>query len=1027
MRARRTKFSARCDGPPPRKWILIAFAFLLMLRGTDLAAAGEHAGEVTFGGLPVPGVTVTASSGDRQLVTTTDERGRFRLPDAAAGVWTIRVEMLGFETMTREVTIGDDPQPSTWTLTLRPFDDIAQGIPAAPPSSQAPASSGSAAVAPAAPTPPPPAARGQGGFQRAVVTAAPAAANPRPAAEEPAGEPDASASDGFLINGSVNNGAASPFAQAGAFGNNRRTRGSLFNYSFAVSGGNSALDARPFTFNAQPIARPDYSDLHLAGTFGGPLRFSHVLRNGPVVFAGFQRTDNHYSTTQPGVMPTALERAGDLSQSHDAFGRPLEIRDPLTGAPFPGNMIPASRISPPAAALVGYYPFPNVTSGGYNFQAPLLTATEQNLLTTRATQAIDNRNQLIGVLAYQHTATDQTSVFEFTDTTVLSGIDTSLTWTHLITRALSIRPRAQFTQISNRVTPYFANRSNVSGLAGISGNNQDPENWGPPSLAFSTITALTDALPNVSRNQTYGGGIEVFWSHGRHNLTIGGDLKRNAVNVLSQQNPRGAWTFTGAVTGSDLADFLLGYPSTSAIATGNADKYFRSFVSDTYLSDDWRVSPTLTLQLGARWEHDTPPTELYGRLANLAIAPGFSAATPVTGSLLQSDRHGLQPRLATAWRPVPGSSLVIRAGYGIYRNSGVYQPIIALLAQQPPLSNTFTVATSAAAPLRIADGFALQPTGLSNTFAVDPYLRIGEVQNWQALVQRDLPGSLTIIASYLGTAGIDLPQEFLPNTYPLGAANPCPSCPSGFVYLTSHGSSSRHAGQLQLRRRLRNGLAGSVQYTLARAMDDATAFAGVNLTGAAIAQDWQDLDAERALSNFDQRHQLTAQLQYTTGMGVAGGALLDGVKGKLWKGWTVTGALTTGTGLPFTPIVLTPPGGSGVTGSVRASVTGAPLEAPAGYYLNPTGYVAPAPGEWGTARRNSVFGPAQFTFNMGVARTFGINQHASLDWRIDVTNVLNVLTYTGVSAIAGGSQFGLPNAANTPRKILITVRMRFSK
>src|SRR5262249_13710783 len=101
--------------------------------------------------------------------------------------------------------------------------------------------------------------------------------------------------------------------------------------------------------------------------------------------------------------------------------------------------------------------------------------------------------------------------------------------------------------------------------------------------------------------------------------------------------------------------------------------------------------------------------------------------------------------------------------------------------------------------------------------------------------------------------------------------------------------------------------------------------------------------------------------------------------------------------------------------------------APSGYYLNPAGYGAPARGAWGTAGRNSVVGPAQFTFNLGVARTFGLNQHASLDWRIDMTNLLNVLTYTGVNAIAGGPQFGLPNAANTPRKILITMRMRFSR
>src|SRR5262249_4132734 len=153
-----------------------------------------------------------------------------------------------------------------------------------------------------------------------------------------------------------------------------------------------------------------------------------------------------------GLMPTALERAGDFSQSHDAFGQPVEIHDPLTGAPFPGNRIPGSLINPQAASLVGYYPLPNVAAGGgYNFQAPLLTTTEQNSLTTRVTQAIDNRNQVIGTFAYQHTATDQTSVFAFTDATLVSGFDTSLAWTHLVTRALSIRPRAQFTQLSNHV------------------------------------------------------------------------------------------------------------------------------------------------------------------------------------------------------------------------------------------------------------------------------------------------------------------------------------------------------------------------------------------------------------------------------------------------------------------------------------------------------------------------------------------------------------------------------------------------
>ncbi len=308
------------------------------------------------------------------------------------------------------------------------------------------------------------------------------------------------------------------------------------------------------------------------------------------------------------------------------------------GSRFPANVIPSSRISPQAASLLGYYPRPNLlTGGGFNFQAPLITAARQDLITTRVTQPINNRNQLIGLFAYQRTHTDQTTLFGFEDANVVSGVDTSVTWTRRINQFFSIRPRVQFTQITTNATPYFANRTNVSGDAGITGNNQDPANWGPPSLTFSSISGLTDALPNYNRNQTLGGGGEAYFSRGRHNFTFGGDVRRNHVDILTQQNPRGGFAFTGKLTGSDLADFMLGIPSTSSIAFGNADKYLRAFSSDAYITDDMRLSPTFTVQAGARWEYETPPTELYGRLVNLDVAPGFSAISPVvaggTGSL----------------------------------------------------------------------------------------------------------------------------------------------------------------------------------------------------------------------------------------------------------------------------------------------------------------------------------------------------------------------------------------------------------
>jgi hypothetical protein len=374
---------------------------------------------------------------------------------------------------------------------------------------------------------------------------------------------------------------------------------------------------------------------------------------------------------------------------------------------------------------------------------------------------------------------------------------------------------------------------------------------------------------------------------------------------------------------------------------------------------------------------------------------------------------------------VPGSSIVIRAGYGVYRNTNLYQSLTTNMAQQPPLSTALSVSSTPGNRLTLANGFTTPEGSTPNTFAVDPDFRNGSAHNWQASIQRDLPASLTINASYLGSRGTGLIREFLPNTYPRGAVNPCLTCPSGFVYLTSDGTSSRHAGQVQVRRRLRNGFTATVQYTLARAFDDAASYQGANLSGTAFAQDWLDRDDEYAPSSFDQRHLMTVQFQYSTGVGVSGGALIDGWQGALLKGWTLTGQMTTGSGLPLTPYFLTPTAGTGYSGSTRASLTGETTEAPEGYYLNPAAYRPPDAGSWGDAGRNSGTGPAQFQMNAGIQRTFQLGGRYNMDFRIDATNVLNAVTYSSVNSVVGSPQFGLPESANQMRRVQSSLRLRF--
>jgi hypothetical protein len=1004
-----------------------------------LAAASEHHGQVTFGGLPVPGATVTVTQGDRKLVAVTDQQGVYSFPDLQDGDWTVEVEMQCFSTIKQDVTVGPDTQAAKWELKLLPLDQIKAQI--------------------TQPVPATPAAAPQVAGNPEKPESKPAATGP------PLEEVNPSASDGFLINGSMNNGAASPFAQLAAFGNARNAAKGLYHGGIGMRLDNSALDARPFSLSGQTAAKTAYNRVTGVMTFGGPLRIPHLLKHGPNIFVGYQWTRDSDATTQSALVPDLAERQGDFSHEVNALGQPIQVFNPATGLPFPGNMVPLSF---QAKAFLNLYPLPNVAGNPrYNFQIPTLGNTHQDALQSRFDKTIGRKDQLYGAFAFQSTRSDSENLFGFVDKTDAFGSNTNINWSHRLTQRLALNLGYRFSRLATRTTPFWENRSNVSGAAGITGNNQDPTNWGPPSLIFSSgLASLSDAQSSSDRNQTNALSYSLLWNHNRHNITLGGDFRRQEFNYLSQQNPRGTFTFTGvatqgsaggvAVGGSDLAGFLLGVPDASSIAFGNADKYFRESVYDAYVTDDWRISPQLTVNAGVRWEYGAPMTELLGRLVNLDIAPGFAAVAPVvandpvgplTGqrfpdSLLRPDKLGFEPRFGVAWRPVSGSSMVVRAGYGIYYDTSVYRTIALQMAQQAPLSKSLSVQNSPACPLTLANGFNTCSAITPDTFAVDPNFRAGYAQNWQLSVQRDLPGSLQMIATYLGIKGAHGVQEFLPNTYPIGAVNPCPTCPAGFAYLTSNGNSTRESGQLQLRRRLRNGLTGTLQYTFSKSVDDDAALGGQGASAAAqnsvslspgttpsslaIAQNWLNLAAERGLSTFDQRHLLNLQLQYTTGMGLGGGTLLRGWKGTLLKGWTFLTTVAAGSGFPETPIYLAAVPGTGVTGSIRPDLTGAPLHAtPPGLFLNPAAYTAPLPGQWGNAGRNSIIGPAQFSLNGSIGRTFFLDRRLNLDWRMDSTNLLNHVIFTSWNTVINSAQFGLPSASNPMRSLRTALNMRF--
>jgi hypothetical protein len=882
---------------------------------------------------------------------------------------------------------------------------------------------------------------------------------PRPAEESP----DRS-NDGFLINGSVNNAATSPFTMAPAFGNRRPGAKSLYTGGIGAIVGNSVFDARPYSLSGLEVPKASYSLVTSVVTLGGPLNIPHLMYHGPNFFVAYQWTRDSNATIQSGLVPDAMERNGDLSGLQNPLGQPVTIYNPVTGLPFSGPI----PVSPQASALLELYPQPNLAGNTrYNYQTQVLGNTHADALQSRLSKSIGRKDQIYGGFGFRSTRADNANLFSFRDTTDTLGIDANVNWAHRFKHQFFVTWGYHFTRLRTEVQPEFANRVNISGDAGITGNSEAPEDWGPPALVFSSgIASLSDGISVFDRNRTDALSLNVSTTHRRHTVTFGGDFRRQEYNQLSQLNPRGTFTFTGAATqgggssstsGSDFADFLLGIPDASAVAFGNADKYFRQSVYDAFITDDFRMRPELSISAGIRWDYGAPLTELEGRLVNLDITPGFAAVAPVLGSdpvgpltgqqypasLVRPDMRGFQPRIGISWRPFPASTMVVRAGYGIYDDTSVYLSGTESMAQQSPLSKSVSVANSSACPLTLAIGFVNCAGTTPDTFAIDPNLRVGYAQTWQLAVQRDLPGAMVMTATYLGIKGTRGMQQFLPNTYPIGAANPCPQCPVGFVYRASNGNSTREAGQLQLRRRLRSGFTATLQYTYAKAIDDdaqvgaqghvaastATTAVSVDSQSSAapsIAQDWLNLRDERGLSTFDQRHLLKVQLQYTTGMGIGGGTLLSGWRGRLLKQWTATTQISAGTGLPQTPVYLATVPGTGFAGTIRPDLTGQPIyQASPGYFLNAAAFAAPASGAWGNARRDSITGPSQFSLDGSLARAFRLRDPLNLDVRLDATNLLNHVVFNAWNTTVNSMTFGLPATTNPMRSLQLTGRLRF--
>jgi len=834
----------------------------------------------------------------------------------------------------------------------------------------------------------------------------------------------------------------------GAFIGNRRNagrpqiRGSIF-----YAARNSAVDAAPYSLNGQTGTKAAYAQNRFGFNLGGslpksPNTFFFVNYTGNLLRNGVNLT---------GTVPTLAERGGDFSALSSV------VYDPSTGQPFSGNQIPGYRINSIAQDLLDYIPKPNQPGTVNNYRFTTANPNNNQALNTRIMQTLSRKDQLGVGVNWQTRNSDNAQLFGFTDTSSGNGINANINWRHNFGNGKFNNLTATFNRNTSTATPFFAFGADVATQLGIAGTSSDPINFGPPNLSFTNYSGLSDGSPSSSAISAAGINDTFAFRRGDHNWNFGAGFMRNFNNTLTDANGRGTFAFTGLITsqftasgqavngtGLDLADFLIGFPQSNSIRYGASATYFRTNSWFAFGQDDWRMRPNLTFNLGLRYEFFAPWQEKYGRIANLDIAPGFTAVSVVTpgltgpysgvnaAGLIQPDRNNFAPRTALAWKPWTKRSMVVRLGYGWYYNPGVYNQFIGRLSAQPPFAQSTTVNSSLTNPLTLANGLTVTPDGknILNTYAVDQRYRDMYAQSWSAGIQTNIPAAMVLEVNYLGTKGTRLDVQVNPNQAPPGS--PLTSeqrtligNATGFTYDTPVGNSIYHAGQVRLNRRFRSGFSGNLQYTFAKSIDDSSTLGGAGNT---IAQNFYNLSAERGLSSFDRRHNLSSTFILTSPVGGPKGLLANrGALTSTLTGWTVTGNITYQTGTPLTARVLgnqSDTAGTGNFGSGRASATGLPVDSGSGFF-NLAAFTVPAPGQYGNAGRNTIPGPNTFSMNASLQRTMAISERVRLQVRMDANNVLNHGNITNFGTVVNSINYGVPTSAAGMRSLTLTLRFNF--
>jgi carboxypeptidase family protein len=718
-----------------------------------------------------------------------------------------------------------------------------------------------------------------------------------------------------------------------------------------------------YDFNSDSLNALTYNQTLSGVKRGDPLSDTHEYRwgastGGPLVqgklfFYGNYEGSNTKNIFGGGraTVPTAAMRSGDFR------GTAIVPRDPTTGQPFAGQVIPSSRIDPSARAIMDFfYPLPNqgTMANGYGVFQQFLPETRRRQRGDLRFDYEASKNDSVFVRSSYQNRDPNNIIFEggsaLTNLPILNTrLDTASViggWTKILSTTIVNELRAGYNYDNSRRESTFQAADVAARLGVENAPSLAADRRGFPSFQFTAgtnrPTNIADQARNVDRTvrqNAFSLSDSITSIMGAHTLKSGGLWTHNTARdgFGFGVNFRGQYRFRGAFTGNAFTDFLLGMPSdVRDQVTNRGPLEGHSNDIAVFSQDDWRVNKRLTLFLGLRYEivgswHENdltlanflPADGGHHVVANQQVAqllpPGLIALgrtltadqAGLPDTLVRTDKNNFSPRVGFAWRLDESNKTVLRSGFGLFHPTVAVQGIRDLLA-----TNEFRfIRTNTGGGLR--NGFsggtpAVDLTTFGNQ-GIDPDLQSPDIYQYNVTLERELGGEMGARVSYIGSTMRKLLVDRDYNTLRASTTPFDPEVPSDYARLpfplygyymdvvSNAGSGQFNALQFELQRRWRSGLAFNVAYTLAHS--DSNAPDTGNSTIGPVQFDPYDIEKDRGPDPNVVKHRIVANATWDipVGRGRPHGANMASWANALFGGWTASTLFQARSGQHLTP------------------------------------------------------------------------------------------------------------------------------